>query len=373
MNVLKYILRKEFLQIFRDKTILKMMFAIPTIQLIIVPLAMDLDVKNVNISIVDHDHSTLSQQLIAKVGASGYFHYVESETSFKKALRHIENEDADIVMEIPPGFERNLVREGNQEIALSVNAINGMKASLGSGYLNTIIADFNKDIRLNVTNRIVNYSPGISIDVIYSTWFNPLAEFRHYIVPGILVLLLTMVGGFLSALNIVREKESGTIEQINVTPIQKWQFILGKLIPFWVVGIIVFTLGLLVAWVVYGIFPEGSIALLYLFAAIYLVAILGFGLLISTFSNNQLQAMFIAFFFMMIFMLMSGLFTSLESMPAWARAISNLTPITHFIKVIRMIVLKGSGFNDIKMELLYVLMFAIVLNAWAIRNYKKTS
>jgi ABC-2 type transport system permease protein len=182
-----------------------------------------------------------------------------------------------------------------------------------------------------------------------------------------------MIGGFLSALNIVREKEVGTIEQINVTPIKKWQFILGKMIPFWVMGMIVFTLGLVVAYVVYGVSSQGSLAVLYLFAAVYLIALLGFGLLISTYSNNQLQAMFVAFFFMMIFMLMSGLFTSVESMPTWARTISNLTPITHFIKVVRMIVLKGSGFADIKIELLYEVLFAIVLNGWAIWNYRKTS
>jgi ABC-2 type transport system permease protein len=192
-------------------------------------------------------------------------------------------------------------------------------------------------------------------------------------VPGILVLLLTLIGGFITALNIVREKEIGTIEQINVTPIKKWEFILGKLIPFWIVGIIVFTVGLIVMYVVYGIFPKGSIAVLYLFAAVYLVALLGFGLLISTVSNSQLQAMFVAFFFMMIFMLMSGFFTSIDSMPDWARKFSYLTPVTHFIAVVRLIVLKGSGFWQVKTELLYLSGFALLLNGCAILNYRKTN
>jgi ABC-2 type transport system permease protein len=182
-----------------------------------------------------------------------------------------------------------------------------------------------------------------------------------------------MIGGFITALNIVKEKETGTIEQINVTPVRKWEFIAGKLIPFWIIGMIVFTLGVLVCRLVYGIFPQGNIALLYLFAAIYLVALLGFGLLISTFCDNQIQAMFVAFFFMMIFMLMSGLFTSVESMPLWARTISRLTPITHFIRVVRMIILKGSGLADVKAELLYTIAFAVILNAWAIWNYRKTT
>lgn len=373
MRVLRYILQKEFRQIFRDKTILAMMFIMPTIQLVIIPLAMNFDVKNINVSVVDHDHSSLSQKLITKVGASGYFRYVNAEPSYKEALQYIEQGKADLVMEIPPGFERNLVREGVQKVALSVDAINGTKASLGAGYLSSIITDFSKNIRLTMNGNTAVTPPQPTIDITYSNWFNPLGEYKFYIVPGVLVLLLTMIGGFIAALNIVKEKEMGTIEQINVSPIKKWQFILGKMIPFWVVGMVVFTIGLVVAYVVYGIFPVGNFAVLYLFAGVYLIALLGFGLLISTYSDNQLQAMFVAFFFMMIFMLMSGLFTSIESMPDWARTISNLTPITHFIRVIRMIVLKGSSFADIKMEFLYEVIFAVVLNAWAIFNYRKTT
>ncbi len=373
MRVLRYILQKEFRQIFRDRTILLMMFAMPTIQLIIIPLAMNFDVKNINISIVDHDHSSFSQQLITKIGASGYFRYTDAAPSYQEGLKSIEKGEADMVVEIPAGFERNLVKEGSQKIGLFVDAINGTRASLGTVYLESILTDFNQNIQLNSTVDNAGSTRQPDIDVTNSYWFNPLAEYKYYIVPGVLVLLLTLIGGFLSALNIVKEKESGTIEQINVTPIKKWQFLLGKMIPFWIMGMIVFTLGLIVTRGVYGIHMQGNLALLYLFAAVYLVALLGFGLLISTYSENQLQAMFVAFFFMMIFMLMSGLFTSLESMPAWARMIANLTPITHFIKVVRMIVLKGSGFSDIKMELLYELLFAIALNGWAVLNYRKTA
>ncbi len=373
MRVLRYILQKEFLQIFRDKTILIMMFAMPTIQLAIIPFAINFNVKNINISVVDHDHSSLSQRLITKVGSSGYFRYVSADLSYNDALQHIEKGQADLIMEIPAGFEKNLVREGVQKIALTVDAINGTKASLGAGYLNSIIADFSKNIQLNIISDPKALMPQATIEVTYSNWFNPSAEYKYYIVPGVLVLLLTLIGGFISAVNIVKEKEVGTIEQINVTPIKKWEFILGKMIPFWVIAMVVFTIGLIVMWLVYGIIPKGNFVVLYLFASVYLIAILGAGLLISTYSDNQLQAMFIAFFFMMIFMLMSGLFTSIESMPAWARMIANLTPITHFIKVVRMIVLKGSGLNDIKIELLYEVLFAVVLNGWAIWNYRKTT
>ncbi len=372
MKVLRFILQKEFRQIFRDKSILALMFVMPVVQLIIIPLAMNFDVKNINVSITDHDHSTYSGKLISKIASSGYFRIISIDPSYRNALMKIERGDADLVMEIPPSFEKNLVREGVEKVGISVDAINGTKALIGGGYLNAVISDFSANLEINLKTASGKQNQGL-IDIRYSNWFNPLAEYKYNIVPAILVLLLTMIGGFISSLNIVREKELGTIEQINVTPIKKWQFITGKLIPFWMIGMIVFSIGLLVCRLVYGISPQGSIGLLYLFAAVYLVALLGFGLLISTFSNSQVQAMFVAFFFMMIFMLMSGLFTSVESMPGWARTISNLTPVTHFIRVMRMIVLKGSGFQDVRMEFIYLCCFALVLNGWAIWNYKKTS
>ncbi len=371
MKVLGFLLRKEFRQILRDKTILAMMFMMPTVQLIILPLAMNFDVKSVNVAIVDHDHSTYSQKLVTKIGASGYFKIVGAESSFASALRLIGMERADLILEIPSGFERNLVREGVQKLGISVDAINAAKAGIGASYLNQVIADFNAHIDVNMKNAPV---PGTgNIDITYTNWFNPMAEYKYNVVPAVLVLLLTLIGGFMTALNIVREKEIGTIEQINVTPIKKWQFILGKLIPFWVIGMVVFTIGLTISYVVYGIVPRGNIFLLYSFAVVYLIDLLGFGLLISTYSNNQVQAMFVAFFFMMIFMLMSGFFTSTDSMPAWARTVSQLTPVTHFVKVDRMIILKGSGWNEVKMEFLYLLCFGAVFNGWAIWNYRKTS
>ena len=350
-----------------------MMFMLPTIQLIILPLAANFEVKNINVAFVDHDHSSYSQKLINKIASSGYFKLVGSSSSYNDALVMIEKNKADIVLEVPAGFERNLVREGSQKVNLSIDAINGTKSAIGGGYITAVLSDFNTSLDINTKILSANQPKIQGISITYSSWFNPRKEYKYYMVPGILVLLLTMVGGFITALNIVREKEIGTIEQINVTPIKKWQFILGKLIPFWIVGMIVFTVGLTVMYLVYGIFPKGSFAVLYLFASVYLVALLGFGLLISTFSNTQLQAMFVAFFFMMIFMLMSGFFTSVDSMPGWARQISNATPVTHFISVVRPIVLKGSGLSEIKNELFYLIGFAILLNGLAILNYRKTT
>ncbi|GAO43129.1 ABC transporter permease [Flavihumibacter petaseus] len=374
MKRLGFILQKEFRQIFRDRTILAMMFMLPIIQMVILPLAANFEVKNINVAFVDHDHSTYSRRLMDKIASSGYFRIVGYEQGYREALYLVEKNEADVILEIPQGFERNLVREGSQQVNMTVDAINGTKSSIGGGYLTAVLGDFNSS--LDVITRMPQNTADLKappIEVTWSDWFNPRKEYKYYMVPGILVLLLTMIGGFITALNIVKEKEIGTIEQINVTPIKKWQFILGKLIPFWIVGMIVFTVGLTVMYVVYGIFPKGSIAVLYLFGAVYLVALLGFGLLISTFSDTQLQAMFVAFFFMMIFTLMSGFFTSIDSMPPWARQISVLTPVTHFIAVVRLIVLKGSGLEHVRMELYYLIGFALLLNGLAIYNYRKTS
>jgi ABC-2 type transport system permease protein len=374
MKKLGFLLQKEFRQIFRDKTILAMMIGVPIIQLMILPWAMDLNVRNINLSVVDNDHSTYSQQLITKIASSGYFRIVSADASYKQALEHIENGSSDLIMELPNGFEHNLIREGKQDIGVSVDAINGTKASIGGAYLGSVIADFDVNLQVNQISVPDSVSkPHGFMDITFSNWYNPHAEYKYFFVPGVLVLLLTMIGGFMTSLNIVREKEVGTIEQINVTPIKKWEFIMGKLIPFWIIGMVVFTIGLTVLWGVYGIKAVGSISLLYLVAGVYMIALLGFGLLISTYCENQVQAMFIAFFFILIFILMSGLFTSVQSMPDWAQMISNFTPVAHFIKLVRMVILKGSGMPDILKELGYISAFAVGLNVWAIWNYRKTT
>ena len=370
MKVLRFLLQKEFKQIFRDKSILAMMFVLPLVQLGVLPIAMNFEVKNVNLAIVDHDHSSFSNKLINKIGSSGYFKIITYEAGFKQAMEHIEKGEVDIILEIPDSFEKDLVRENMAKLNLAVDAINGTKSSLGSSYLISVINDFNRGIQVFQNKKMIT---PITIDIQNSIWFNPYANYYWFIVPGILAFLLTIFAGSISALNIVREKEVGTIEQINVTPVKKWQFLMGKLIPFWIVGMVILTIGLLVAIIFYGIRPVGSIPMLYALTGMYLIALLGFGLLVSTVSNNQLQAMFISFFFIMIFVLMSGLFTSVESMPLWARHISNSLPITYFMKAIRMIVLKGSSFADLKNIFLIMAGFAILLNGLAIWNYRKTS
>ena len=372
MRTIKFLLQKEFKQIFRNRTILVMIMAIPVIQLLILPLAANYEVKNINLSVVDHDHSSFSQKLISKITASGYFRLQGYNASFKEAFQMIESDKADLILEIPQGFERNLVRENQQKLFIAINAINGTKAGLGGVYLTQIVNDFNNNIRTEWTqSNPANTFP--AIEITSSNWFNPYLNYAFFMVPGILALLVTMVGGYLSALNIVKEKEVGTIEQINVTPIKKQYFILGKLIPFWILGNVVFTIGLLISWLVYGIMPIGNLFVLYGFIWLFLLAVLGFGLLISTYSDTQQQAMLIMFFFMMIFILMGGLFTPIESMPRWAQVVAKLNPVSYMIEVMRMVILKGSGWRDIFPQLWKIALFAVVLNTWAILNYRKTT
>ena len=372
MRTLRYLLQKEFRQIFRDPSILRLIFIMPVIQLIILPFAADYEIKNIKLAVIDHDHSSYSRNLITKIASSGYFILTNYTGSYSEAMGKLEHDKADLILEVPVSFEKEFVKESESKLFLAVNAINGVKAGLGSAYLRSIIQDYNKEVRTEWI-QFPRFDPETNIAVTYSNWFNPSMNYKIFMVPGILVLLLTMVGANLTAINIVREKEIGTIEQINVTPVSKVHFILGKLIPFWILGLAVFTLGLGIARLFYGITPAGSILTVYMFVAVYLLAVLGLGLLISTYADNQQQAMLISFFLMMIFILLGGLYTSIDSMPSWAKAITKANPVSYFIEVIRMVVLKGSGLADIKSQLLTISGFAIVLNGWAILNYHKRS
>lgn len=372
MRTLKFLLQKEFRQIFRDPSILRIIFIMPVIQLLVLPWAADYEVKNIQLSVVDHDHSDYSRQLVTKITASGYFQLQDYNDSYDNALHDIEKDKSDLVLEIPASFEKNLVKEDKSGLFLAVNAINGVKANLGAAYLRSIIQDYNQEIRLKWI-QLPRFSPETNISITSSNWFNPSMNYKLFMVPGILVILVTMVGSFLASLNIVKEKEIGTIEQINVTPVKKYQFILGKLIPFWILGLLVLSVGFLISWVAYGIVPAGSFLTIYVFSAVYLLAVLGLGLLISTFTGNQQQAMLISFFLMMVFILLSGLYTSIDSMPAWAKWITRFNPVSYFIEVMRMVVLKGSSLYDIRFHLLTLLGFAVVLNTWAVFSYRKRS
>ncbi|HBS86761.1 MAG: ABC transporter [Bacteroidetes bacterium GWF2_38_335] len=369
MKTIIYLIQKEFIQIFRDKIMLRMMFVLPIVMLIVLVNAATQEMKSISLFVVDNDLSETSRELTGKFSGSPFFKISGNSFSVKKAESEILKDNADMILVIPHGFERNLVTGQNAAVQIQINAINGMVAGLINAYSSQIISGYNQNI-------IRNQVPGFKargINITNSFWYNPGLNYKIYMVPGILVLLVTIVGMFLTAINIVREKEMGTIEQINVTPIQKYQFIIGKMIPFWVVAMIELSVGLTIGKIFYQIPIEGNLLILFSIAAIYLFVALGFGLFISTMANTQQQTMFLSFFFLVLFILMSGLFTPTESMPYWAQIVNYINPVAVFLKAIRMILLKGSGYADLIPQIVHLSIYAVAIISLAIFRYRKTA
>lgn len=365
---LRFLLKKEFLQIWRNKFLLAAIIVLPVFELAILPWAATFEQKNISLCVIDNDRSSYSNRLITKVLSSGYFKLTGYETDYGKALSHIEKSRANLIFEIPNNFERDYINNQTVNLSLVIDAVDGQKAGLGMSYLSQIINDYNREIIISSGNHV----PGI-INLKPSFRFNSVMRYQNYMVPGILVILVTMMGGMLSALNIVREKEIGTIEQINVTPVSKTMFILGKLIPFWVLGLVNLTIGIFIGWIIFGLFPIGNIINIYIFAFFYLLAFTGLGLMISNFARTQQQAMFMLIFFLIIFIMLSGLFTPISSMPEWAQKITIINPLRYFVEVVRLVYLKGSGFRDILPQIFKINVFVVIFNVLAIISYRKTN
>lgn len=369
----RYLLQKEFIQIFRNRFMVPILFVMPVVQLIILSYAANFEVKNIRIAIVDHSNSLQSRNLKRHFDASENFYLTHSLFSVKKAKKYLDNGSTDLILVIPGDFSKNLQSiKKRPGLQLIIDAINGSKAGIAAGYCTQIIQRFNKDIIKEISMIRAGKKEPHRVEVKSINWFNPRLDYKAFMVPGILALLVTMIGLFLSSINIVREKEMGTIEQINVTPIKKYEFITGKLLPFWILGLMEMSLGLLFAVPVFQIPLEGSLALVFLFSALYLWVVLGIGMLISTFTKTQQQAMFISWFIMVIFILMSGLFTPIESMPEWAKVITWFNPVGYMVELMRMVMLKGSHFADISGILLVLLIFALATNTLAVLNHRKT-
>ncbi len=370
MRTILVIIRKEFLQIFRNRAMLPQIIMMPLIQLLILSNAATFEIRHLNMHVIDNDQSQASRQLIGKFKASNYFELNDFSYDEKNAKEDIMQGRDRCVLMIPKGFEHDLMKEQHAKILLNINAIDGAAASVIGTYSTSIIQNFNKQIDAQWINQ-QQFEPQKILNIPYSLWYNPYMNYKTFMVPGLIVMLLTMVGLFMSAQNIVREKEIGTIEQINVTPIKKAHFIIGKQVPFLIIGLVQFTIGLVVARWVFSIHILGNIPLLYGFATIYLIALLGAGLFISTLVDTQQQAMFLAWFFLVIFILMSGLFTPIEAMPHWAQNITKFNPIAYFVAVMRMVVLKGSTWKDILPHIAAIGGGGIVMCALATMRYRK--
>lgn len=369
MRTILAIIRKEFLQVFRNRMMLPILFVVPFVQLIILVNAATLEIKNLRITFVDSDMSYTSRNIYYKFAHSPFFKVQPSEISISKAEEDMKKGETDIIVTFPRHFEKKLQQEGYAELQISINAINGVVAGISSAYIQSILTKFMKD---NMHNVATLAKPA-EIKVTYHHWFNPELNYKNFMLPAILVLLVTIIGMLLSTLNFVREKEIGTIEQINVTPIRKYQFIAGKFLPFLILALIELSIGLTIGKLLYDIPIVGNLGNLYLFATLYLIVAMSIGLLVAVSSRTQQQALFVLFFILLVCIMLSGIFTSVETMPRWAQLLNHLNPIYYFMRVIRMILLKGSSFTDLIPEFTALSIFAIALFQILLLRYRKST
>jgi ABC-2 type transport system permease protein len=352
-----------------------MMTVLPIMQLILLTYAADSEVQNVNLAIVDQDHSSYSRQLIQKIKISDRFILVDVTPSVAFADNLIQDGLVDIILTIPPDFEKDFLKDQKSEVQLLVNAINGQQATIGASYLTSIIRSYNRELRQDVapSSVVQKINPYPRINTESSYWYNQSLNYKYFMAPGIIGELVTVLVMMLTAMNIVREREIGTIEQINVTPIKRWQFILGKLIPFLFIGLVLLAVGMTTAKVIFNIPMIGNIWVIIGFCVINLTAVLGMGLFISNLADTQQQAMLVTFFFVIIFILMSGLFTPIESMPKWAQYLTIPNPIAHFVNVMRSVLLKGSELGDVIFNFRVTVVLALVFNTLAVLSYRKVT
>lgn len=344
--MIKYLLQKEFLQIRRNSFMPKIIFIFPIMVMCVMPWVMNQEVMNIRVDVVDIDHTTHSQQLVHQIEASNYFVFNGQKATYQEAMKDIETSMADIILEI---------RDGKYLIA--ANAVNGTKGSIGSAYLSQIVSG-------TVT------APSASSVL---TLYNKLQSYKVFMIPALMGILMMMLCGFLPALNIVGEKEKGTIEQINVTPVSKWSFILAKLIPYWIIGLVVLTLCLVLSWLVYGITCQGPLLLVYLLAILLALFFSSFGLIVSNYSDTMQQAMLVMWFFVVCLMLLSGLFTPVRSMPDWAYLTTYINPMHYFADAIRTVFVRGGGFQTIAHQVVALAIIASVMSVWAVQSYKKNN
>lgn len=367
MRTLLILIDKEFREIFRNRFILQLIILVPCITILINPLVATMDVKHLTISVIDNDKSTLSSHIVSSFDGSEYFTVYNVFNSYDLAYKALEDGKVDVIVNIPRRFERNIFSASPKKIDISSNAVNSIKGALGMQY---VVHSIGNTVLSYTNNKIPNVK---SDEISIQNLFNPTLNYYFFMIPALFTMLIIIICGFLPALNIVVEKENGTFEQINVTPLSKFTFTLGKLIPFWLIGLFIITICMLIAWMIYGLYPTGSIGTIYLASVLMILSISGFGVAIANRSYTILQAMFAMFFFIVLFNLMSGLITPLASMPKWAQYITNFLPPRYFITIMRSVYLKGATITDLYPNFLMLGGFALMFNLLAALTYKKQS
>lgn len=381
MRTLRFLLRKEFLQIGRDHAMLRLLIAVPIIQLLVLSSAATFEIRDAPLYLVDLDGSRTSRELVRRVEGSGRFRVVDRSASMERAGEALLSREVSAVVRVPEHFERDVVRRGSARVQLVLDAEDGAAAGVMRSYLTGILADLGADLSVELRPAVERLRgeegyprPGAArLEVRTRGWYNPGLDYADFMVPGILVLLVTVVATAIGAMNIVREKEIGTLEQLNVTPVTKGQFIASKLLPFWIIALVDLALGLAVGWLVFDIPLRGSLLLVFGASMVYLVAALGLGLWVSTVAETQQQAMFLSFAINMVYLLMSGLFTPIQSMPEWARWLAELSPVKHFVVVMRAVLIRGAGPLEVALPMGILAVFGAVVLAVAVRQHSKTT
>lgn len=362
MRILLTLLRKEFILFFANKFLPKVAFIFPVVVILIIPLVTTMDVKHVGVSIVDRDGSDLSRRIARDMEATSFFG-VSASRSYEESLESLKRGEVDVILEIPRDFQRGIDENCGEAPHISANGVNGIKGTLGSRYVSE-----------SVMGSIASYG-GIELVEVMNVHYvyNPTQEYRNNMIPALMIMLLIMIGGFLPALNLVGEKETGTIEQMNVSPVKTGVFVLSKVIPYWLIGVIDLTLGMVIAALVYGLTPEGSLLSIYVAAVLFMFVISGIGILISNGAERMSEAMFMMFFIVMVFVLMSGLMTPISSMPKWSQILTYGLPPRYFIDIMRSVYLKGTEMSALWVEYSALGVFAVIVNALAAMSYRKQS
>ena len=359
---LKYLIQKEFLQIRRNAFLPRLIVVFPIVIMCVMPWVMQMEVKNIVVDVVDLDRSTQSQRLVHDIEHNNYFIFHGQKDSYAEALQDIEHTDADVVLVIPQDYAKDLTLGRQPQVLIAANAVNGTKGSMGAAYLSQIVT-------ANATPCAAAILSKLSTLYLYNKHLN----YKLFMIPALFAIVMMLMTGFLPALNIVGEKESGTIEQINVTPVSKWSFILAKLIPYWIIALFVITVCLLLAWLVYGITPAGPLWLIYLLAMLLALFFSSFGLIISNYSDTMQQAVFVMWFFVVILLLLSGLFTPTRSMPSWSYLTTYINPVSYFVESVRTVFIRGGTLLHIWHQVLALFVIGIIMASWAVQSYKKNS
>lgn len=358
--MLRYLIQKEFLQIRRNAFLPRLIVIFPIMMICVMPWVMNQEVKNIRVDVVDNDRSTLSRQLVHSIEASNYFIFNGQKPTYRAALKDIEVMDADVVLVIPLHYSRDLTQGRRPQVLIAANAVNGTKGSMGSAYLSQIVT-------AHVEPSVAAMQAKLSTLFLYNKHLN----YKVFMIPALFAMVMMLMCGFLPTLNIVGEKEAGTIESINVTPVPQWAFILAKLIPYWLIALFVIVVNILLSWLIYGITCAGPLWLVFVLAMLLALFWSSFGLIISNYSDTMQQAVFVMWFFVVCMLLLSGLFTPVRSMPHLAYLTTYVNPMHYFVDGIRTVFVRGGDFHSIAHQLLALLVIASLMAVWAIKSYRK--